>query len=387
MSEREVSYEYVTTTSRFEEILVTHADEPRYTIDSEFLQNKTFIARLALVQIAFPDFIVLVDPFTVDLTVLQGLFASSALAIMHSGSNDLPLLRVAVGTLPQHTFDTELAALLLGRPSVSLQGLARDVLGIDLDKSEQVRDWTLRPIPLSALDYAANDVIHLFDLADELTADLESCGRLEAHAQECAWQCQHVGQSDREMTWWRAKSLHRASMEERLRAQYLFAARDDLAEFLNLPRNYIVAEETAIELVRTPPATRDVLVNRLRNYRGTLNDEDFDQLWNALVASASATPTELRVPDADIGDGEMGLWLTLGKLYVRFVAHEWRLAPNFLASHRDLVKFFRGEESRLDLGWRRDAVGSDLELLRERRGVLRVRDDRLTIEVDPTSVQ
>ncbi|MEI8127475.1 MAG: hypothetical protein WCG86_06640 [Actinomycetota bacterium] len=383
MSHREVAYEYVTSSGRFAEILATYADEPRYAIDSEFLQNKSFVARLALVQIAWPSFIILVDPFSVDLGLLTDLFASEAVAILHAGSNDLPLLLEAVGSLPRFTFDTELAAQLLGLASTSLQGLAAALLDLELDKSEQVRDWTIRPIPERALDYAANDVIHLFDITDELTRDLIFCDRLEALHEECAWQLATVGHTDREMVWWKAKVLHRGTALEQMRAQYFFAARDDIASRLNVPRNAVVHQDSAIEIIQRPPATLAALVSRLGRTPAQLSSEDHQLLWAAIENSASAPADELRVPDADVADGELGLLLTLAKIYVRYTAHQWRISANFLASHRDLVKFFRHEPTRLDVPWRRSAVTDALSLLRSGSARLRVLGPELVLEAHP----
>jgi len=378
MPDHDVAFELVTSTDRLQTLVTAHLDEPRYAIDTEFLQQRTFIARLALVQIAWPDFIILVDPFTVDLRVLAPLFESESVALAHAASNDLPLLREAVGTLPRRTFDTEVAAQLLGLPSTSLQGLVSRYLDLELDKAEQVRDWTTRPLPDAALAYAANDVIHLFDLVDELTADLVFCDRLDAHDQECAFQLGAVGQSDPEMVWWRVKDLQRGSLEEKLRGQYLFAARDEIAYEVNLPRNYVISEEDMVALCRRVPTSPEDLQRRLSRY--TLATEDVTLLWGALTAAASATLSDLRVADADVGDGEPGLQLTVAKLYVRYVAHQWRVSPAFIASHRDLVKFFRSEPSRLDLPWRVEALSGALALVRVGEASLRIVGPELLIE-------
>ena len=66
MSERIMPYEFVTTDSRLQELLDEHVGEERYAFDTEFDNRRTYYPRLALVQIAWPDFIMLVDPFSVD---------------------------------------------------------------------------------------------------------------------------------------------------------------------------------------------------------------------------------------------------------------------------------------------------------------------------------
>ena len=46
-------------------------------------------------------------------------------------------------------------------------------------KSLQRADWTVRPLPDEALQYAVDDVLHLQDLRDELVRRLEELGRIE----------------------------------------------------------------------------------------------------------------------------------------------------------------------------------------------------------------
>ena len=106
MSEREMPYEVVTTNERLIELLALHAGEDRYAFDTEFDNRRTYYARLALVQIAWPSFIMLVDPFSVDVRLLEPLFNSDATAIAHAAINDL----TALGRVT--AFDEECDAVL-----------------------------------------------------------------------------------------------------------------------------------------------------------------------------------------------------------------------------------------------------------------------------------
>ena len=130
-------YELVTTNDRLREILDDHVGAERYAFDTEFDNRRTYYARLALVQVAWPDFIMLVDPFSVDVTLLEPLFASDAIAIAHAASNDLTVLDRYLGVRPARLFDTQIAAQLTGMRGASLAYLASELLSIELDKSEQ----------------------------------------------------------------------------------------------------------------------------------------------------------------------------------------------------------------------------------------------------------
>ena len=377
MTEREVNFEVVTSNQRLKEILDAQSGSAAYAIDTEFLQNKTYFARLALVQIGWLDFIALVDPFSVDGALLQGLFASDALAIAHAGSNDWPLLHEFVGTIPARVFDTEIAAQFLGLPSTSLQSLISHYFDIEVDKSEQVRDWTVRPLPEKALAYAATDVLHLFDLTSELSSDLEVRGLLSAAYEETAFQLASLGDTDPQTFWWRVKELQRAGDREKLVGQFLFNARDQIARDLNLPRNWVIAEEELAELAKRPPTTIAELAKRTNATK--LEQQDVALLWETLASALAAPLEELWPADADVTQGPEGVVLSVAKLYVRYRAHQLNLSANFLASHRDLVKFFRNTPSRLDLEWRREVLTNDLALLRAGTGALQVTNGQLVL--------
>ena len=92
-----------------------------------------------------------------------------------------------VGVRPPYLFDTELAARLLGEPSVGLAALLEAKLGIRLRKAHSAANWATRPLPNSWLIYAALDVDYLIELADVLNTELTASGRLSWAREEFAY--------------------------------------------------------------------------------------------------------------------------------------------------------------------------------------------------------
>ena len=72
-------------------------------IDTEFLREKTYYARLCLIQFATDDEVAVVDPFGIkDLHVLAPLLEDAGvMKVLHSGGQDLEILWHEVGVLPQ----------------------------------------------------------------------------------------------------------------------------------------------------------------------------------------------------------------------------------------------------------------------------------------------
>ena len=85
-------------------------------IDTEFLREKTYYAKLCLIQLATDDETAIVDPFAVDdLKVLAPVLRNeNVMKLFHAGNQDLEILLREVGVLPHPLFDTQVAAALLG---------------------------------------------------------------------------------------------------------------------------------------------------------------------------------------------------------------------------------------------------------------------------------
>lgn len=66
-----------------------------------------------------------------------------------------------------------------------LGDLTQRYLGISLDKSQQVRDWAIRPLPPEAIQYAATDVQYLLPLREKMISRLVDEGLLRAAILTC----------------------------------------------------------------------------------------------------------------------------------------------------------------------------------------------------------
>ena len=353
MTEREMPFELVTTNERLAELLADHADEPRYAFDTEFDNRRTYYARLALVQVAWPDFIMLVDPFTVDIALLVPLFQSDAIAIAHAAINDLTVLDRALGVRPTRLFDTQVAAQLTGMRGASLAYLASELLSLELDKSEQTSDWTVRPLSAAAQLYATNDVAHLFDIADELFTDLTALGRVQAFDEECE---AILASTPKDVvlaqSWWHLQQRESIPRRDLLVVQYLAALREELAEMLNITRRYLVPDDTLISVAAQRPRS----VEAMRSALGRRVPADLvPQFVEALTAGERASTDELVLPNDDRGDEMRGLLAILQALVAQ-TAQAMSLEPSVLASKNDLLARLEGRPSKFDRAWRADVI-------------------------------
>ena len=142
-------------------------------IDTEFLREKTYYAKLCLIQLATDDETAIVDPFAVDdLKVLAPVLRNeNVMKLFHAGNQDLEILLREVGVLPHPLFDTQVAAALLGHTQqIGYAALVHAECGVTLKKIDSFTDWSRRPLSDSQLEYAADDVVYLPRMYERLQA-------------------------------------------------------------------------------------------------------------------------------------------------------------------------------------------------------------------------
>ncbi|MEP6634861.1 MAG: ribonuclease D, partial [Luteimonas sp.] len=230
-------------------------------------RERTYWPQLALVQIAVGDDILLIDP------LVPGMHAALApvlndlavLKIMHSASEDLVALKRACGTVPQPLFDTQIAAALAGiGAGVGYQRIVQDTLAIALQKGETRSDWLRRPLSESQLQYAADDVQHLFALHDTLDERLRTLGRASWMQEDCARMVANAEQDELER--WPHLSLRAAQYldaDGQHRLLRLLRWRDAYARDNDRPRTWILDNELAASLARDPPSDQGALQRQL----------------------------------------------------------------------------------------------------------------------------
>ena len=215
-----ISPVWVDTPARLDVAIRALLHEPAYAIDTEFLRERTYYPRLALVQIAWPGNAVLIDPLALDLSPMRELLESDSLAVLHAADQDLEVLEFACGALPNKIFDTQIAAGFLGFSSPSLLTLAERILTVRLSKGDRLTDWTQRPLTAAQLSYAASDVLYLLELHEKLLAELESSGRtLWAEAEYELLRIRPRGIPHADRAWWKLKDGRVLRGKDRLYAQ------------------------------------------------------------------------------------------------------------------------------------------------------------------------
>src|SRR5207237_3061471 len=75
-----------------------------YAIDTEFHRERTYLPRVALVQVAWAGGVALIDAMAVDLAPLAQVLAEAGEAVAHAAEQDLEVLLHACGAVPSRLF-------------------------------------------------------------------------------------------------------------------------------------------------------------------------------------------------------------------------------------------------------------------------------------------
>ena len=106
--------------------------------------------------------------------------------IFHFGRADLGFLKQHLSINVQNIFDTKIASKICRKftSNHGLKDLSKDLIGIKLDKEMQTSDWGKEEYTKEQIQYAANDVLYLHKIKEELEKILKRENKNEI-AEEC----------------------------------------------------------------------------------------------------------------------------------------------------------------------------------------------------------
>jgi ribonuclease D len=352
-------------------------------LDTEFLRERTYYARLCLIQVGAPGIVACVDPLALEqLEPLHALLENPNLRkVLHAARQDLEVfvdLRRAGtrqcrerqdagsdrGVVAAPLFDTQIAAAYLGHDDqIGYAALVTAITGVSLDKTHTRTDWSKRPLSAAQHQYAEDDVRYLMPVYEALHERLAAAGRLAWVADDCARLTEPaLYANDPAEAWRRLRGGGELPAPNQQMLRALAAFREQTAQARNLPRGWVLRDEVLFELARHAPQTRAELVS-IRGLEDGARDRWGEGILACIDQGRRAEPLlvwERQVPPTPEQNA-------LGKRLmetVRNVAQEHELAPAVLATRRDVEKLVRGANPASVLrGWRAELLGAKLGAL------------------------
>jgi ribonuclease D len=363
----------VTKAEQFDELIAHLRDAGQFGYDSEFIGELTYIPKLCLIQVASAQRIALIDPLAgLDLKPFWELIADPKVEkIVHAGQQDLePIVRI-LDRPPANVFDTQIAAGFIGLPyPLSLSKLVNETAGVKLGKGLTFTHWDQRPLSSMQLRYAADDVRYLILARQKIGERLDALGHCDWAADECAAGCDpKLFRFNPEQQYLRVRGAGSLPPRNLAVLRELTIWRDAVARQLDVPPRSFLKDEILIDLSRNPVKS----VEKLDGIRGLPRPVEAEYGLNIveLTARAWALPesdlpeskdTELAPRDKFRTDS---LWavaqcLCAGQSIDVAVATNRHEINEFYHRLTSPPNAHATGVSRLEAGWRKEALGSPL---------------------------
>lgn len=374
---------YIDTTEQLSKFCSHIKDVPWLAIDTEFQREKTYRSILALIQIATPDTVAIIDPLACNINpLLDVLYDKNILKIFHAARQDQEIFYDLRGIPLSPVFDTQIAAPILGHPEQA--GYARlvdDILGVQLSKAHSRTDWLRRPLSDDQITYAADDVIYLAKLYPILEQQLKDKDRLNWLAPTFADLCKaKLYANPPQLAWKRIRAGKRLKGAPLSVLQQLAAWREELAQSKNIPRGWLIKDDIVVEISKLKPTN----IKTLSSIRG-VSEKFIDKFGSHIINMVTNAIDEKPMPQEAVkkskkaSENEDAIADVL-MAQVRLAATTASVNPTSITNRKELLQLIQGErELELLNDWRHDMVGKALLATLSGQHVFQLIDNQLVI--------
>jgi len=359
----------ITTTDALAEFCEAAARTAYVTVDTEFLRERTYYAKLCLVQLAYrgdgKTDAALVDPLAPGLS-LEPLYAmfrdTSVVKVFHAARQDLEIFFIEGDVLPQPLFDTQVAAMVCGYgDQVGYETLVRKIAKAGLDKTSRFTDWSRRPLTEAQKTYALADVTHLRTIYEVLSAELDENGRDR-------WLSEELGVLLSPETYrvvpeeaWRRVKTRTSSGRFLAIVRELAAFRERFARTRNVPRNRVYKDDALVELASLKPKNPKELSRARLLLRDARKGDIAEGILEAVAKGVACKPEDQ--PKVDNARDKLQVNPAIADLLrvlLKAKAEETGVAARLIATVADLDAISAGVRDLAALrGWRHEVFGAD----------------------------
>lgn len=352
----------------FDRVMASIAQNPWIGFDTEFVGEKTYVPVFCLLQIIAGNDVFLVDTLRInDLRPFLDIVADpDVLKITHAGDNDYRLLNTLYGTVPQNTFDTQIAAGFVGYNYPAGFGkIVERELGVTLAKSHTVANWEARPLDPKAVNYAVEDVKYLPTLHEKLTDKLRRKRRESWTREENRkWETPAFYQSDPYKEVLSNDFIHQLDTREKVFLVRIYQWRREKAAELNVTKESILQSRFIGTVTRAiKDAPNAFKANRtMQEHHWRKHLEDWQNLWRGKITPEEQAFLEtLPKPIPEDPEREWTMELLYHFVKRQCLTHEISAALLLPRGDFNKLKDDRGhfDHSLLE-GWRAELLGPEL---------------------------
>lgn len=253
-----VKYKYVKTQDDLEAAARQWKNEDILGIDIECENNlHHYGVYIAIIQISSKTRNWIIDVLELkDITPLLGMLTNHNIEkIFHDVSFDFRVLKYQFNTTPVNVFDSQIAALFLGKTKVGLEAMLHDFFQVEKETKHQMSDWTKRPLTDDMLQYATKDTRYLIPLRATLIDMLKKRDRYTWARSLFKW-LEHQDWTYKVQKFSDLKGIKKMSEAELGALKNLFELRERIAKQIDRPSHYIISTKTIKEAAEHPPTLK-----------------------------------------------------------------------------------------------------------------------------------
>ncbi len=361
------------------------AGRPWLAVDTEFMRERTYYPQLCMVQLADDEEVACIDTLAIDDLQPLGelLLNPDSTKVFHAAHQDMEVLHGLFGKPPAPVFDTQIAASLAGfTPQIGYARLVSELLGVELDKQHTRSDWSRRPLPEAAWQYAADDVRWLREVYQRLHEQLEANGRLqwlESDFNALSDSSRYC--TDPDEAWRRLRQLDRLQPVAFTVVCELAAWREREAMQRDRPRQWLLRDEMIVDIARRQPASVEDL-HHIRGVRESLGRgrTDAGEVLDVVARAGELPPRQPPPRRARELAPQQEPVVDLLMAVLRECARRGDVAASMIAGRREVEKLVCGERKMPLLeGWRGHIAGQTMLAVLEGRVSARVAGDSVEL--------
>ena len=376
----------VTDSRQLQDVCAKLRQAGSFGFDTEFVRERTYYIRLGILQVATAEVEAILDTHAIDsLEPFFELIADPSIEkVVHAGEQDFAVLFERSGKPPANVFDTQIASALVGYgEQLSYAKIVEKVAGVKLPKLETLTDWTSRPLSKAQVEYALEDVRYLPRLRGHLGRRLRELGRETWNREECSFleEASTYTPLAPDQIYERVKSGGMDGAQLGVLRE-IAAWREEQAMTRNLPRGWVLRDQTLVEIARRQPGSLKEL-KQIRNLRPKELDRNKDAILKAVREGLdNPVQVENRQDKSARIRSRVKALVRMMDAWLHTRADGAKVSPTMVATKDQLKELaeahIQGQTADVSVlsGWRLALVGQ--ELLEILSGALQIRVDSKT---------
>ena len=245
-------------------------------LDTEFRRDRTYWPLLCTIQIRTQKKSYLIDMISnqnMDFKQLREILKNkNILKVIHSARQDIEVLFYSFNLIVWPIFDTQLAYLLAyNENNIGYTNLVEKLFKIKLSKKYQQSNWEIRPLSKSQIDYAENDVKFLPKIHEIILREIRKKRKIKKLNIEINKLKAIENIFDIKNAYKRIKTK-KLSIKELKILKLIAEWREELAQKINIPRNWVVSDKLIIQVIKKKNLKLITKNNKNRNLNSRVKD-------------------------------------------------------------------------------------------------------------------